>query len=170
MTVVFVIKPRFFCAGGGSVDNYLAAVVTAITRFIFSLVSCVLLLKMGRRTLGVLSAAGTSLASLILAGYMIVRKEGSSIDVSVLSLLFFFFQFVQYINEIMLVSQAYVLAVCLLFYVAVNTVGLLTLPGLMTGELMPLRARGIGGGCIFFVFNLLMFFVTKGFPWVKYRI
>jgi len=62
------------------------------------------------------------------------------------------------------------LAVCLLFYVGANTVGLLTLPGLMIGELMPLRARGIGGGCIFFVFNLLLFSMTKCFPWVKYHI
>lgn len=63
-------------------DNYLAAVVTAVIRFIFSLVSCVLLLKMGRRTLGILSALGTSLASLVLAGYMIARKEEVSVDVS----------------------------------------------------------------------------------------
>jgi SP family facilitated glucose transporter-like MFS transporter 8 len=63
--------------------------------------------------------------------------------------------------------QPYVLAVCLLFYVATNTVGLLTLPGLMTGELMPQRARGIGGGCIFFIFNLSLFFVTKCFPQVN---
>lgn len=65
------------------------------------------------------------------------------------------------------------LAVCLLVYVGANTVGLLTLFGLMVGELLPLRARGIGGGCIFFTFNLLLFFMTKfsmGLPRVKYYI
>ena len=62
------------------------------------------------------------------------------------------------------------LAVCLLFYVGANTLGLLILPGLMVGELMPLRARGIGGGCIFFIFNLLLFFMTKFFPMVIHRI
>ncbi|XP_011251472.1 facilitated trehalose transporter Tret1-2 homolog isoform X1 [Camponotus floridanus] len=128
--------------GGGDVDNYLAAVVTAVIRFIFSIVSCVVLLKMGRRSLGIVSAVGTSLASLILAGYIITRKEESSAD-------------------------GYVLAVCLLFYVGANTMGLLTLPGLMAGELFPLKARGIGGGCTFFVYNLLLFFVTKCFPWLN---
>lgn len=139
--------------------------MTAIIRFIFSIVSCIVLLKMGRRPLGIISALGTSLASLTLAGYMIARKEGSSVDVSIL--LCFVLQFA-YNASIKLDGrfQAYVLAVCLLFYVGANTVGLLTLPGLMTGELMPLRARGIGGGCIFFVFNLLLFFITKCFPWV----
>ncbi|TGZ51195.1 Facilitated trehalose transporter Tret1 [Temnothorax longispinosus] len=140
--IVFYAVDMVKDMGDGNVDNYLAAVVTAVIRFIFSLVSCVLLLKMGRRTLGIVSAVGTSLASLILAGYLIARKGGSSVDV-------------------------YVLAVCLLVYVGANTVGLLTLPGLMTGELMPLRARGIGGGCIFFTFNLLLFFMTKCFPWIS---
>lgn len=140
--IVFYAVDMVKDIGGDNVDNYLAAVVTAVIRFIFSLVACVLLLKMGRRALGIFSAFGTCLASLALAGYMVARTEGASID-------------------------PYVLATCLLFYVGANTVGLLTLPGLMTGELMPLRARGIGGGFIFFFFNLLLFFVTKCFPWMN---
>ncbi|KAG5343647.1 TRET1 protein, partial [Acromyrmex heyeri] len=143
--IVFYAVDMIKDIDNGNIDNYLAAVVTAIIRFVFSLVSCVLLLKMGRRALGIVSALGSSLASLILAGYLIARKEGSSVDV-------------------------YVLAVCLLFYVGANTLGLLILPGLMVGELMPLRARGIGGGCIFFIFNLLLFFMTKFFPMVIHRI
>lgn len=137
--IVFYAVDMIRDIGGGNVDNYLAAVITAVIRMIFSLVACILLLKMGRRSLGILSAVGTSLASFILAGYISAVQNGSTVD-------------------------PYILAVCLLFYVGANTVGLLTLPGLMTGELMPQRARGIGGGCIFFGFNLLMFFVTKYFP------
>ncbi|XP_012522582.1 facilitated trehalose transporter Tret1-2 homolog [Monomorium pharaonis] len=140
--VIFYAVDMIKDIGDSNVDNYLAAVVTAAIRFIFSILSCVLLLKMGRRPLGIVSALGTCLASLILAGYLIVRKEGSSLDV-------------------------YVLTVCLLFYVGANTLGLLTLPGLMAGELMPLRARGIGGGFIFFAFNLFLFFLIKCFPWVN---
>ncbi|EZA50493.1 Facilitated trehalose transporter Tret1 [Ooceraea biroi] len=140
--IVFYAVDMVKDIGSGNVDNYLAAVVTAGIRMLFSLVACVLLLKMGRRALGIVSALGTALASLALAGYMCATQGGSSVD-------------------------PYVLAVCLLFYVGANTVGLLTLPGLMTGELMPLRARGIGGGCIFFVFNLCLFFVTKCFPWLS---
>jgi len=73
----------FFLAGGGNVDNYLAAVVTAVIRLIFSLVACVLLLKMGRRALGIVSALGTSLASLALAGYMYAIQNGTFVDVSI---------------------------------------------------------------------------------------
>lgn len=129
--------------GGDRMDmKYLAAVVTAIIRFLFCLLTCVLLLKMGRRSLGILSALGTALSSLVLAGYMLAKKEESYVD-------------------------NYVLGICLLVYVGANTLGLLTLPGLMTGELLPQRARGIGGGCNFFLFNLLVFVVTKCFPMVN---
>lgn len=65
-------------------NNYLVAVVIAIIRFIFSLVSCVLLLKMGRRSIGIISSLGTSVTSLIIAGYTIAGKNGSSVDVSIL--------------------------------------------------------------------------------------
>lgn len=87
--IVFYAVDMMKDIGGGEVDNYLAAVVTAIIRFIFSIVSCVVLLKMGRRSLGIISALGTSLASLTLAGYMIARKEGSSVDVSIPIALFY---------------------------------------------------------------------------------
>lgn len=63
--------------------------------------------------------------------------------------------------------QSYVIGICILVYVSANTVGLMTLPGLLMGELLPQRARGIGGGCTFFVFNLSLFGVTKLFPLVS---
>ncbi|XP_034185866.2 uncharacterized protein LOC117606334 isoform X5 [Osmia lignaria lignaria] len=63
-------------------------------------------------------------------------------------------------------KQIYVIGICLLLYVGVNTLGLMTLPALMVAELLPQRARGIGGGCNFFFFNLFIFIVTKVFPMV----
>lgn len=63
-------------------DSYLAAIITALTRFFFCLLACVLLLKIGRRSLGIFSAIGTSLASLVLVAYTSIRKEESDMDVS----------------------------------------------------------------------------------------
>ncbi|XP_015603402.1 facilitated trehalose transporter Tret1-2 homolog [Cephus cinctus] len=131
--------------GGDSVDKYMAAVVTAAIRFLFCLVCCVLLLKVGRRPLGIISAIGTAVTCLILAGYMLAKKENSTVD-------------------------AYVIGFCLLMYVAANTIGLMSLPGVMLGELLPLRARGIGGGSTFFIFNLLIFSLTKLFPLITERV
>lgn len=69
-------------AGGDRINNYLAAVITAITRVLFSSIASVLLLKINRRYLGIFSAVGTAFASLVLAGYLLIQEE-SSIDVSV---------------------------------------------------------------------------------------
>lgn len=63
-------------------DSYLAAIITALTRFLFCLLACVLLLKIGRRSLAIFSAIGTSLASLVLVAYTLIRKEESDVDVS----------------------------------------------------------------------------------------
>ncbi|XP_046410559.1 facilitated trehalose transporter Tret1-2 homolog isoform X1 [Neodiprion fabricii] len=129
---------------GDGVDHYLVAVITAAVRFVFCLVSCVLLLTTGRRVLGIISALGTAVTSLVLAGYLLARKGQPTTD-----------------------ADMYVVGTCIIAYVSANTVGLLTLPGLMVGELLPQHARGIGGGCTFFLFNLTLFGVTKVFPGVK---
>ncbi|XP_017878764.1 facilitated trehalose transporter Tret1-2 homolog isoform X2 [Ceratina calcarata] len=126
---------------GDSINTYLAAVITAAIRLLFSSVSSVLLLKMGRRSVGLLSALGTSITSLTLAVYMMINDE-SSMDI-------------------------YVVGMFLLLYVAISTMGLMMLPGLMMAELLPLRARGIGGGSNFFLFNFFIFVSTKLFPTVK---
>ena len=140
--VVFYAVDLVQDIGGDSINNYLAAVITAVVRLLFSLVASALLLKVGRRCLGMLSALGSALASLIIAVYMLTRKEPSFLDI-------------------------YVVGICLLVYVGANTLGLMTLPGLMVAELLPQRVRGIGGGCNFFLFNLLIFITTKVFPMVK---
>ncbi|OAD58904.1 Facilitated trehalose transporter Tret1 [Eufriesea mexicana] len=142
--IVFYAVDLIEDIGGNRINNYLAAVVTAVTRLLFSSVASVLLLKMGRRCLGMFSALGTGFISLALAVYMLVKEE-SSIDI-------------------------YVVVTFLLLYVAANTVGLMALPGLMVAELLPQRARGIAGGCNFFVFNLLIFAVTKVFPMVRLKL
>ncbi|XP_076635527.1 facilitated trehalose transporter Tret1-2 homolog [Colletes latitarsis] len=128
--------------GGDTINSYLAAVCTAVIRTIFSFIASLLLLKLGRRCLGMLSAFGSAAASLAIAGYMIFKNESSFLDV-------------------------YVVGICLLIYVGANTMGLMILPPLMIAELLPQRARGIGGGFTFFLFNLLIFFVTKVFPMVN---
>lgn len=139
--VVFYAVDIVHDIGGDNINTYLAAVITAAIRLLFSLVSSVLLLRMGRRSLGMLSALGTSITSLTLATYIFIKDE-SSMDI-------------------------YVVGIFLLLYVAASTMGLMTLPGLMMAELLPLRARGIAGGCNFFVFNFLIFVSTKLFPTVK---
>ncbi|XP_012260702.2 facilitated trehalose transporter Tret1-2 homolog isoform X2 [Athalia rosae] len=145
-TYLIVFYAVEFISGIGSegVDHYLIAVITAVVRFVFCLISSILLLHTGRRALGIISGLGTALTSLVTAGYMLARKGELSTDMDL-----------------------YVMGTCIILYVCANTVGLMCLPGIMVGELLPLRARGIGGGCTFFLFHLTLFGVTKVYPEVK---
>ncbi|XP_015116904.1 facilitated trehalose transporter Tret1-2 homolog [Diachasma alloeum] len=127
---------------GEEIDNYLAAVMTSLIRFVFCGLACILLFRVGRRTIGIVSALGTAVSSLALAGYILFNSGDSFIS-------------------------TYIVGVCLLLYVSFNTIGLMTLPGLLIGELLPQRARGIGGGFTMFVYNFGLFGVTKVFPVVK---
>jgi hypothetical protein len=43
------------------------------------------------------------------------------------------------------------------------------MPGIMVGELLPLRVRH-WSGMIFTAFNLMLFGITKLFPWLKFMI
>lgn len=52
----------------------------------------------------------------------------------------------------------------LLSYVAFNTLGFFLLPGLMIGELLPTKVRGLCGGYIFCLFNVVLFGFTKLYP------
>ncbi|XP_074101841.1 facilitated trehalose transporter Tret1-2 homolog [Cotesia typhae] len=128
--------------GKGSVDKYMAAVVTAVIRFIFCLLSCFLLLKIGSRTIAIVSGTGTALSSLVLAAFVLAKSEESYLD-------------------------KYIIGGCLFLYVSLNTIGLFTLIGNIISELLPHRARGIGGGCSMFMFNFSLFITAKIFPLVK---
>lgn len=52
-------------------------------------------------------------------------------------------------------------------YIAANTVGFMILPGVMLGELLPARVRGVAGGLTFMVFHALLFGTAKLFPLAK---
>lgn len=44
------------------------------------------------------------------------------------------------------------------------------LPGVMLGELLPSRVRGLAGGVTFMLFNFFLFGTAKVFPFVKTQI
>ncbi|KAF5307092.1 hypothetical protein FQR65_LT07151 [Abscondita terminalis] len=61
---------------------------------------------------------------------------------------------------------SYVIPVCLIIYVAA-TVGLLLLPGIMIGELFPIKARGVAGGLSHTLYSISIFVVAKAYPFLK---
>nr|CAI5829237.1 unnamed protein product [Callosobruchus analis] len=138
--------------GGERVNHFLAAVLTACVRFLFSIMAGVLLTLIGRRTLAISSAFGTGVSATLLAIILLATTPNR-----------YFFKFT--ISNCL--GLDYIPALLILVYVASNTMGFMILPGVLVSELFPAKIRGLVGGLSFMIFNLLLFAVAKVFPLTK---
>lgn len=120
-------------------NEFHAAILTAGVRFTAAIASSILLAFTGRRAIALLSTVGTALSALCLAIFL--QTDFSNSTYLILSLL--------------------------IFYVAANTIGLLILPGVLAGELFPLKVRGIAGSVTFTIINFTIFTFAKIFPFMK---
>ncbi|XP_063825521.1 facilitated trehalose transporter Tret1-like [Ostrinia nubilalis] len=123
---------------GGSMNPQMAANVSALVRLGVTVVACIMLLKMTRRALVMISGVGTAFCTLVLA-FMLTQGRGSG----------------------------WLPPALILGYVGFNTLGFFLLPGLMIGELLPTKVRGLCGGYIFCLFNTVLFGFTKLYPIMK---
>lgn len=119
----------------------MAANASALVRLCVTVLACMLLLKMTRRALVMVSGAGTAICTLALA---VILSQGP--------------------------GYGFLPPTLILAYVAFNTLGFFLLPGLMIGELLPTRVRGLCGGYIFCLFNSVLFGFTKLYPIMKQTI
>uniref|UniRef100_A0A1Y1L0W9 Major facilitator superfamily (MFS) profile domain-containing protein n=2 Tax=Photinus pyralis TaxID=7054 RepID=A0A1Y1L0W9_PHOPY len=119
-------------------NEFHAATLTAAVRFIAAIAASVLLAFTGRRAIALLSTIGTALSALCLSIFLQTDY-----------------------------SNTYLILSLLIFYVAANTIGLMILPGVLVGELFPLKVRGIAGSLSFTIINLTMFSFAKIFPFMK---
>lgn len=116
----------------------MAANASALVRLCVTVLACMLLLRVTRRALVLVSGAGTAICTLALAA-ILTTGPGTGITPPAL----------------------------VLGYVAFNTLGFFLLPGLMIGELLPTKVRGLCGGYIFCLFNSVLFGFTKLYPVMK---
>lgn len=116
----------------------IAANASALVRLCVTVVACIMLLKLTRRALVMISGAGTACCTLALA-FLLSQGPGSG----------------------------FLPPTLILSYVAFNTLGFFLLPGLMIGELLPTKIRGLCGGYIFCLFNIVLFGFTKLYPIMK---
>ncbi|KAK4875504.1 hypothetical protein RN001_011926 [Aquatica leii] len=118
------------------INDMLVALITALVRMLFTVVFCVLLVYMSRRSFTLISGVSGTVFSFILGTCL-------------------------YFN-----IKNYFIPVCLVIYVAA-TVGLLLLPGIMLGELFPIKARGVAGGLSHTIYSISIFGVAKAYPFFK---
>lgn len=125
------------------IDALTAAVYTALMRMGFCAMYCFLVMKMPRRPLSMMCTGGSGVAAGVLAIYLYIRM-----------------------NDTKTAMDVFVSGICIFFYLAFNT-GLLPLPGIMTGELLPARVRSQMAAYIFCLFSVILFGSAKIFPYFK---
>ena len=119
-----------------------SAVITALIRLLLTILYCYLLLKCHRRKLYLSSCFFSGVFALMLAMFLYYKGDSTKSfeDLIIIGLL-------------------------MLLYISFNS-PLMLVPGIMVGELLPLRVRH-WSGIIFTVFNLMLFGITKLFPVIK---
>lgn len=137
-----------------SASTVTIAVMTAFTRFIVSILVSVLLFFIGRRTLGILSGIGTAFASLFIVSYLYCKQYkvvlwGCDLDISHSG------------------SSGFTIACLIILYVAMNTLGIFSLPMLLMAETLPANVRGIVSGFTVMLVNIFIFGTTKMYPYTK---
>ncbi|KAF5284931.1 hypothetical protein FQA39_LY16886 [Lamprigera yunnana] len=126
----------FFKEIGTDIDPYLASIYISGMKVVMSLVTMVLMKKFNRRTL-LLSSAGGMTFCMFLSGF-----------------------FTKWIQE-GTYSYTWVPLFCILLYIIFSSMGLNSVPFMMTGELFPLKIRGISYSLVIAVVNVMTFSVLQ---------
>ena len=132
---------------GPSINSFHAAVLTAGARLGASVLATILLLVMGRRTLALTSALATAATGLVLGTFTALRRSSNA--------------GLEWLVPSSSGADPYICNVLVVSYVVANSCGMFVLPGIMMGELLPPRMRGIAGSWTFCFFNLSLFGFTK---------
>ncbi|XP_069677360.1 facilitated trehalose transporter Tret1-2 homolog [Periplaneta americana] len=132
---------------GLGLDRFFAAVLTAVVRLVFTIIMCFLLLWTGRRPLALVAGFLQALSAISLGAFLYL-KNGISI------------------TDYEFPACKYLIIGSMLAYVAFNTCGYFSMPGIAMGELLPAKIRGSVGGYILAGTYLGFFVTTKIFPWL----
>ncbi|CRK96153.1 CLUMA_CG009582, isoform A [Clunio marinus] len=119
-----------------------SAVITAVIRLLLTVIYCVLLLKCHRRKLYLSSTFFSGIFALMLSLFLYIKG-----------------------NTTKSFHDLIIIGILMLLYISFNS-PLMLVPGIMVGELLPLRVRH-WSGIIFTAFNLMLFGITKLFPTLK---
>ncbi|XP_050316291.1 facilitated trehalose transporter Tret1-2 homolog isoform X2 [Anthonomus grandis grandis] len=130
---------------GNSFNEYLASFIVDCVRVVASIIACILMRKVGRRPLGIVSGIGTFIPLFLLSSFIYFTKSYGIEDSKSLS-------------AIPITS--------LLMYIFFITAGFVTLPWNLIGELLPLTGRSLGSAIASCTGYMSMFTVVKTMPFL----
>lgn len=121
---------------GENMNEYVATIILDVTRLAASIVSCIVVNNVGRRPLAAVSGLATAATLIGLSAYLYCASMSDQL------------------------KSFYGIPLALYtFYMIFITIGLYPLLWTLTGELFPLRYRGVGSALVTF-FNFAAFFVS----------
>ncbi|KAJ9588984.1 hypothetical protein L9F63_017719 [Diploptera punctata] len=133
---------------GVSFDGYIASVLIGITRLIVSIVISYASKKYGRRILTNISGIGMTCSICVLAAFLTFMNDGI-------------------LRRETAVSLNWIPISALIMYILTSSIGFLTLPWAMIGEVFPYEIRGPACGfttCLAYIFS---FIIVKLYPEMK---
>ena len=136
---------------GVQVDGYLVTVLIGIIRLVMSLTLSYFSTRFGRQLLFKISGVGMTLFISLLAGFLCLTHD-------------------EIIGPETARTFGWVPITALLLSVMMGTLGFLTLPFAMLGEIFPAKIRGWACGVTTFIGTIYWFLAIKLFPQMKYWI
>lgn len=128
---------------GSSFNVYTATVCVGLVRMLVGLLTSQLLRQFGRRSLSIFSCLGMAVCMTISGYYTQLLMTGGIQEKSIIPV------------------------ICILFYVAISVIGMLSIPWTMSAEIYPLEIRGVAQGVTFSLAHILMFLALQLYPSFK---
>ncbi|KAK4299628.1 hypothetical protein Pmani_028113 [Petrolisthes manimaculis] len=138
--VITAYTADIFNAAGTNLDANLQTIIMGVVRFLSTILSAVLLDRVGRKPLLIISAIGSSVGMLCVGIFFYLKSNGSAEGLGLLPL------------------------TSMLIYVFFNELGYGPIPWLLSGELIPLSVRTIGNGVAVTAYSLFAFIINATFP------
>uniref|UniRef100_A0A1B6K8I2 Major facilitator superfamily (MFS) profile domain-containing protein n=1 Tax=Graphocephala atropunctata TaxID=36148 RepID=A0A1B6K8I2_9HEMI len=139
ITIFYAVT--FFEDIGAPINPYVSSIGIGVIRLVFGLITSLLLGRVGRRPLYMVSGAGMAV-SMFVSGYITKEVAEGNAEPSVIPV------------------------ICVLVYMVLGVIGLLFIPWTMTAELFPIDIRGMAQGLILSLAHIIMFIALKIFPFL----
>ncbi|KAK3865050.1 hypothetical protein Pcinc_029307 [Petrolisthes cinctipes] len=134
--VIFMYAVYFFENAGVIFDPFTCSVLLGVSRLVFTLVSALIIDRIGRRPLLIFSALVCSAALYVTGGVLYAADPG----------------------------VGWVPLTAVIIYVASFGLGEGPVPWILIGELLPTPVRSIGASIVTTTFVITLFIITQGFP------
>lgn len=138
---------EIFQYSGATMDKNVATILLGIVRVVFTVVSCVLMHRYGRRSLTFVSSIGCGITMVLLGIYMYMGLQWKAENIEP--------------------QATWIPVAALMVFTIASVIGYLVVPWVMIGEVYPTQVRGLIGGVTTCCCHFFIFVVVKTYPMLQ---